>query len=219
MPIFLIIDVALPLGIVAIANEDNIIEVAYNNEQLQHAKWLHVTIEKLLLNNNLKPKDINVVAVTNGPGSYTGIRIGLAAAKGFCFALNIPLILINNLEAIARGNKKLGKKYYFPMIDARRNEVFNTSFDMHFSLLEPNSSTIIEKNTYAEITNLEDVLFCGTASQKCQVITGIDAKYFVYNDYNINILHNICILNYKNKNFPPLNTAIANYAKNFFLIK
>jgi len=99
-----------------------------------HAEKLHVFIEELLLELHLHYKDLNAIAVSQGPGSYTGLRIGISAAKGLCYALNIPLIAIDTLEILAR-QLQVSEGYIVPMIDARRMEVYSAIFDAQFQKL------------------------------------------------------------------------------------
>src|SRR6185503_154982 len=108
-----------------------LLEMVENKNQKDHAAWIHIAIERLIKKTSSGLKDLNAIAVSNGPGSYTGLRVGLATAKGLCFALNIPLITLSTLEVmtIAAFNSNWSVAYFCPMIDARRMEVFTALYD------------------------------------------------------------------------------------------
>lgn len=125
-------------------------EIAEQN--FSHAEKLHVLIEELLQENNCNYKDLNAIAVSQGPGSYTGLRIGVSSAKGFCYALNIPLIAIDTLELLAR-KVNVAKGFIIPMIDARRMEVYSAIFNEGYVKIRNVEAEIIDKNSYLEIEN------------------------------------------------------------------
>ena len=101
MSLILNIDTALDTASVCLTEDDNVLLLSSSENQKDHASWLHTEIAELLQKNGRNIKDLSAVAVSVGPGSYTGLRVGLAAAKGFCYALHIPLITINSLTIIA----------------------------------------------------------------------------------------------------------------------
>ena len=118
---------------VSLANEGKTIackEIAEQN--FSHAEKLHVFIEELLQENNLTYKDLKAIAVSQGPGSYTGLRIGVSSAKGLCYALNIPLIAIDTLESLAR-KITISDGIIISMIDARRMEVYSAIFNVDYA--------------------------------------------------------------------------------------
>jgi tRNA threonylcarbamoyladenosine biosynthesis protein TsaB len=166
MSLFLLLDTALPKGIVCLAEETGIIDVCYNEEQTKHATWLHVAIERLLEKNKVPIKAIDVVSVTNGPGSYTGLRIGLSAAKGLCYALKKPLITINTLEIIATANYDENAELIIPMIDARREEVYTSSYDHQLNCIKPTHGLILQPKSFEEGLKTQRHIFCGTAAIK-----------------------------------------------------
>jgi len=115
-----------------------------------HAEKLHVFIDEALKELNLRFSDLEAVAVSQGPGSYTGLRIGVSAAKGLCYALNIPLIAVDTLEVLA-SQISIKEGIIVPMIDARRMEVFSAFFDAKFSKTRETEAEIIDENSYSEI--------------------------------------------------------------------
>ena len=98
MSLILNIDTALDSASICLTKDEEMVQLAFNENQKDHAAWIHTAIAELLKKNNYTIKQLEAVAVSIGPGSYTGLRVGLAAAKGLCFALNIPLITVSTLE-------------------------------------------------------------------------------------------------------------------------
>lgn len=135
----------------------------------RHASFLHVAIEEILADTRIQPNDLSAVGVTGGPGSYTGIRIGLASAKGLCFALNIPLIVLNTLEVMALSLIEIVKDehaFYCPMIDARRMEIFSAVYSYDLKEVIPPSAIVLSENTFHDLTAAQPVFFSGSGVQK-----------------------------------------------------
>lgn len=132
-----------------------------------HAEKLHVFIEEILRKTDTTVQDLKAIAVSKGPGSYTGLRIGVSTAKGLCYALGIPLISVDTLQVLA--NKvSIEKGLIIPMIDARRMEVYSAVFDnRHNKIMEVQAEILTEKS-YAEIT--EPVYFIGDCQEKCKTV-------------------------------------------------
>lgn len=125
-------------------------------------------------------KDLKAVAVSEGPGSYTGLRIGVSAAKGLCFSLDIPLIAVSTLEAMAIGVNKynLGQAILCPMLDARRMEVYCLLADHEMNIIEETQPVIIDETSFENILEENDILFFGNGSAKCkEVIKSPNAKF------------------------------------------
>lgn len=115
-----------------------------------HAEKLHVFIEEALLELKITVSDLDAIAVSQGPGSYTGLRIGVSAAKGLSYALNIPLIAIDTLESLAM-QIEVSEGIIIPMIDARRMEVFSSIFDSSHIKIRATEAQIIDENSFSEI--------------------------------------------------------------------
>jgi len=142
-----------------------------------HAEKLHIFIEEILQEAQLQFKDLSAIAVSQGPGSYTGLRIGVSAAKGLCYSLNIPLLAIDTLEALAR-KLVVQNGVIIPMIDARRMECYTAVFDVHYQKVRTVQSEIIDENSFGE---LEDIIhFVGDGATKCKAVLSTDK--FVYHD-------------------------------------
>ncbi len=142
-----------------------------------HAEKLHVFIEAILKENNVGYGDLSAIAVSQGPGSYTGLRIGVSSAKGLCYALNIPLIAIDTMETLA---KKLNVEngQIIPMLDARRMECFTAVFNSKHEKIREIKAEIIDENSFSDIS--ETIHFIGDGASKCkEVLTG---SQFVFHD-------------------------------------
>jgi tRNA threonylcarbamoyladenosine biosynthesis protein TsaB len=166
MGIILNIDTAVDVASVCISKDGEMLELAVNHNQKDHAAWIHVAIEKLLSNLKLKINRINGIAVTIGPGSYTGLRVGLSTAKGICFAQQIPLISLNTLEVMAYSLKEEEADFFCPMIDARRMEVFTAAYNRQLDELIKPCAMIIDGNNFNSLLSAGKVLFSGNGSEK-----------------------------------------------------
>ncbi|MES2812403.1 MAG: tRNA (adenosine(37)-N6)-threonylcarbamoyltransferase complex dimerization subunit type 1 TsaB [Bacteroidota bacterium] len=142
-----------------------------------HAEKLHVFIEEILQEAQLQFKDLSAIAVSQGPGSYTGLRIGVSAAKGLCYSLNIPLLAIDTLETLAR-KLTIEKGIIIPMIDARRMECYTAIFDQNFQKTRTIQSEIIDENSFTEVEGI--IHFIGDGAAKCKTVLSTDK--FVYHD-------------------------------------
>lgn len=169
-------------AIVNICNGANVLGTAINKDPKQHAAFLHEAIDDLLKNNNIEINQLSAVGVTNGPGSYTGIRVGLATAKGLCFALKIPMITFNTLQVMAlTAIEKIQNKnaWYCPMIDARRMEVFTAVYD--FALEEKLIPQAMELNisSFETIINNKAIYFFGNGSMKMKELQDLSNFIFI----------------------------------------
>lgn len=146
-------------------------------EGYSHAERLHVFIEEIIKEAGIQLKDLAAVAVSQGPGSYTGLRIGVSAAKGLCYALNIPLIAVDTLQTLAT-RVKVKEGLIIPMIDARRMEVYSAVFNSNFEKKREVSAEIITENSFEDIT--ENVYFIGDCSEKCKTV--LTKENFIFLD-------------------------------------
>ena len=153
---------------VAIANNGTTLKcIEIAEEGYSHAEKLHVFIEQILVETQLTFQDLSAIAVSQGPGSYTGLRIGISAAKGLCFALDIPLIAIETLAVLA-SQAKVQEGVIIPMIDARRMEVYSAIFNAKLEKIRAVQAEIIAENSFSDIT--EPCYFVGDCATKCQSV-------------------------------------------------
>jgi len=149
----------------------------YAGEGYAHAEKLHVFIEEVLQEAGVTIKDVAAVAVSMGPGSYTGLRIGVSSAKGLCYALNIPLIAIDTMELLARKiNVQSG--IIIPMIDARRMEVYTAVFDSNYAKVRDTQAEIITEESYTDID--VTIHLTGDGAAKCKEL--LPGDKFIYHD-------------------------------------
>ncbi|CAI8402929.1 MAG: tRNA threonylcarbamoyladenosine biosynthesis protein TsaB [Flavobacterium sp. SCGC AAA160-P02] len=163
---------------VSIAKSGELISLKeLNNGSYSHAEMLHPLIKEALSESELSMGQINAIAVGKGPGSYTGLRIGVSSAKGICFANDIPLISINSLEVLAH-SISIDTGLIIPMIDARRMEVYSTIFDNSYNMIRETKSEIIDENSFSEQMNDHKIYIVGDAATKCrETITNSNAIF------------------------------------------
>ncbi len=153
---------------VALAKEGKIILCKEISEEgYSHAERLHVFIEECIDEAGISFQDLVAIAVSQGPGSYTGLRIGVSAAKGLCFALEIPLIAVDTLQSLA-SQAKISNGLIVPMLDARRMEVYSAVFDSKFEKQREILAEIITENSFEEYS--ETLYFVGDCTEKCKVV-------------------------------------------------
>jgi len=180
MSAILSIDTSTATGSVAVHANGQLLVYHENHLERSHSENLAVEIDHIFKQTEIEIRDIDAVAISKGPGSYTGLRIGVALAKGICYASGAKLISINTLESMAQSVRYHGHQdtWYCPMIDARRMEVYCQVFD-HDGL--PHSeieARIIDQNAFKEILQAHRVLFFGNGSRKCrEIITHPNARF------------------------------------------
>ena len=168
MPFILNIETATKNCSVSIAkNGETMVCKEVAEEGYSHAEKLHVFIEEVIAEAGITVQDLVAIAVSQGPGSYTGLRIGVSAAKGLCYALNIPLIAIDTLQTLAsQANVSEGK--IIPMIDARRMEVYSEIFTADLKIERPIEAEIITEDSFKDYT--ETLYFVGDCAEKCKPV-------------------------------------------------
>ena len=155
-----------------------IAEKEHISDGYTHAEQLTLFIQDVINSANITLKKVEAVALSMGPGSYTGLRIGTSTAKGLCYALDIPLIAISTLKSMAFSMAENEKSaIYCPMIDARRMEVFSALYDVDNKQVRGVQADIVDENTYAEFLSNE-IIFFGDGSLKCkEIINHKNAKF------------------------------------------
>ncbi len=169
----LCIETATEVCSVAVSIDGKLSAVVETVDPNSHSEKLTIFIEKVIADAKISLKQLDAVAVSMGPGSYTGLRIGVATAKGFCYGLNIPLIAIPTLQAISWGAKQFADtdtQFIVPMIDARRMEVFFAQYTMDLESVEETKPLIIDDEYKAKLDPSTHYLFCGNGANKCEQI-------------------------------------------------
>jgi tRNA threonylcarbamoyladenosine biosynthesis protein TsaB len=176
---------------VALSNGNMLVNSLENDEKKGHAAVLTGLIDELLKISGIEIKDLSACAVSKGPGSYTGLRIGVSTAKGICFAQDIPLIAVNTLESIAkgileteRGNMEyLGfsdSDYVCILTDARRMEVYTALFNSKGEVISETSAEILDENMHASVLKENRVFFAGSGADKASTIIKNPNAVFLY---------------------------------------
>ena len=156
---------------VALGREGELLSLKEDNSSsYSHAERLHLFIEAILRENGLSAEDLDAIAVSKGPGSYTGLRIGVSAAKGLCFSLDRPLISIATLESLANQVKEGESDFIIPMLDARRMEVYTAAFTGAKKPLFETRSQILDETSFEEILKKGSITFIGSGVTKFKEI-------------------------------------------------
>lgn len=177
MALILNIDTAVDAASVCLAEDGKILSLEKNvrkdslgERQKDHATWLHLAIKEIFEKNNSQLKAADAIAVTGGPGSYTGLRIGMATAKGICYALSKPLITLNTLQVMANAVKEEKADLLCPMIDARRMEVFAAIYSKDLQIIKESAAIEITEKSFDEDLATSSICFFGNGSIKFQLI-------------------------------------------------
>lgn len=175
MTLILSIETATEVCSVALQENDKCLASKHLYTAQSHSLMLTTLIDDILKITQKTYQDLSAIAVSKGPGSYTGLRIGTATAKGLCYALNIPLLAINSLEAMTwqciSQVGSLAEEYFFcPMIDARRMEVYCLIADNSLQVIENTQAKIIENTSFSELLSQKKVLFFGNGAKKCKEV-------------------------------------------------
>ncbi|TVR39947.1 MAG: tRNA (adenosine(37)-N6)-threonylcarbamoyltransferase complex dimerization subunit type 1 TsaB [Cryomorphaceae bacterium] len=169
MALILCIDTATHVCSVALTeNGSSRASRCIQSKGYSHAENLHLMIDEVMREANVQAEELVAVAVSMGPGSYTGLRIGMAAAKGLCYALNLPLIGVSTLELVQSHPHvtESGPAFVVPMIDARRNEVYAAVYDMQGDCVLEEQPVILDEHPFERFLNLGTTVFAGDGSDK-----------------------------------------------------
>ncbi len=221
MAYILNIHTATETAIVSLANGPEVLGTFTNEETKQHATFLHLAIDNLLKDQHINMKNLAAVGVSSGPGSYTGIRIGLAAVKGFCFALNIPMITYNSLELMALSAidfAKDEKGLYCPMIDARRMEVYTAAYAFNGEELAAPSAMILAENSFASMLHGGKVYFSGSGTDKFEKIIKDPNAKFLPGEISPASIAKLSSERFEKKHFADIAYLSPIYIKEFYTI-
>ncbi|OBX23831.1 MULTISPECIES: tRNA (adenosine(37)-N6)-threonylcarbamoyltransferase complex dimerization subunit type 1 TsaB [Bizionia] len=190
----------------------------YNNG-FSHAERLHIFIDDILKENNIDKSEIDAVAISKGPGSYTGLRIGVSAAKGLCFALNIPLISVSTLEAMAH-QVKISEGVIIPMLDARRMEVYAAVYNANYQPIRGIEAEVLDETSYAEFLDKSQVYFIGNGVEKTKTLIAHKNAVFVENKLpSANEMGVLAFNKYKKSDTEDVAYFEPYYLKDFVAIK
>ena len=172
MSYILHIDTATENAYVTLAENGIPLQTVFNSTQQDHAAFLQPAIKEMMGKLSISLNELDAIAVNEGPGSYTGLRVGLASAKGLCYALGKPLITISGLYLMAKALKPgITDQFICPMIDARRMEVFTSVFNNEMQEIIPATAIVLTQDTFKEIIKNKPVIICGNGAKKFMQIT------------------------------------------------
>ena len=178
MALILCIETGTDICSVGISRDGELISLRESNEGRDHAKRVAVFVDELLRENDIRPCDLDAIAVGKGPGSYTGLRIGVSFAKGLCYGLNKPLIAVgslNALTAVAREDYEAGivdvenwdSATLCPMVDARRMEVYTRLYTVAGEPLSDVMAEVVDETTFADVRRDKQLVIFGNGAAKC----------------------------------------------------
>ena len=222
MALLLNIDTATEYASVCLTNNGVNIGFSANADQKNHGAFLQPAIQQLFKSAGLLLQNLDAISVANGPGSYTGLRVGLASAKGLSFALNKPLITINTLQVMAIAaiqsiNQPFNAATYFcPLIDARRLEVFTALYDENLNAILAPSAMIVDGNSFANELQKYQIIFSGSGNQKLQNILHHPNAIFSSVQHNATHLSILAQLSFVKNEFANLAYSEPLYLKEFY---
>lgn len=224
MALLLHIDTATEQASVCLSREESILGLISSSEQKNHAGFVQPAIQELMRSGNSSLPELDAVSVTAGPGSYTGLRVGLATAKGICYALQKPLILVNTLEVMARAMRSeleaettpAVNTWLCPMIDARRMEVFTAWYDLSLAEIQPPHALILEPGSFAAMLEKQPVRFGGSGHTKLKAMLNSPNASFSRSQHTAADLAVLALKYYRIERFANLAYSEPLYVKEFF---
>ncbi|MBA2613711.1 MAG: tRNA (adenosine(37)-N6)-threonylcarbamoyltransferase complex dimerization subunit type 1 TsaB [Bacteroidetes bacterium] len=222
MAFILNIETSTTVCSVSISQNGELLSCKEINNGYTHAENLHVFIKEVLHEVSLDISKLNAVAISKGPGSYTGLRIGVSAAKGLAYGLNIPLIALDTLQVMTNSAlvKEAKGEAYCPMIDARRMEVYTAVYDNTLKQLKKTEALIVDENSIKHFSSFNKICFFGDGMQKCQEVLG-QLKNAEFIDNIFPSAKNMCDLSYKKykeEKFEDVAYLEPFYLKDFLII-
>lgn len=197
MAIILNIETSTDICSVCIASETEVLAVRETPRSYSHSEVIAVFVDECLKEAGITAKDLDAVSISRGPGSYTALRIGAATAKGICYGVDIPLISIGTLEALAGSVMHLcgDNDIIIPMIDARRKEVYHAIYDNGFGTIHEVEPIILNETTFSSLAEYDNIHLCGDGVAKSKDILTISNGQ--YHDIECSSLSMIALSNEK----------------------
>lgn len=224
MSLILNIDTATEHASVCLAKNGSSLLLVESDDQKHHGAFLQPTIQQIMLETGFSLTDLDAIAVTEGPGSYTGLRVGLASAKGICYALQKPLITINTLKVMAQAlinntPKTDSTTLFCPLIDARRMEVFSAIYSDQLETIEAPNAKILDENSFADYLAQSRIVFSGSGSLKFKLICNHPNSFFSTVQHSASELCLLSQIAFDNQHFADLAYSEPFYLKPFFMHK
>ncbi|WP_291908152.1 tRNA (adenosine(37)-N6)-threonylcarbamoyltransferase complex dimerization subunit type 1 TsaB [Chitinophaga sp. CB10] len=223
MALIINIDTATARGSVSLARDGKVIQTLASEEQRDHAATMVLFIEQLLKEQGINPATLDAIAVSAGPGSYTGLRVGVATAKGLCYAWEKPLIAVSTLQMMAQGmllQQPEENVLYCPMLDARRMEVFTAVYNHRLEEVLQPQAMILEEHSFKELLAQHKIVFFGDGSPKWrQLLPAAGNAAFAEYTMNAGDMAPLSEAAYTSKSFADLAYFSPFYLKPFFFPK
>ena len=216
MTLVLNIDTAVNAASVCLAKDGKVLSLAKNEDQKDHASWLHVAIKEIFSANSLDITTVDAIGVMAGPGSYTGLRIGMATAKGICYALNKPLITLNTLLVMAYAAKEVKTDLLCPMIDARRMEVFTALYTKELVIVKEPAAITLNENSFVDELVTKTICFFGNGADKFSKLINNNRAVFSKVGFDASSMVQLTEKKFQQKQFADLAYAEPVYLKEFY---
>ena len=201
---------------VCLADGPRVMALKSSADPKESAGWIHTAIRDLLTENDHSLKNLDAIAVAGGPGSYTGLRVGMATAKGLCYAAGLPLIAVNTLQMMAAAAGSEPCSLLCPMIDARRMEVFTAVYNRELVEVLPFQPLVLEAGSFKQLLDREQVLFFGNGSPKFREICPHPNAVFKDIAVHAGHLAPLATATFERQEFADLAYAEPFYGKAFF---
>jgi len=224
MSFLLHIDTSTDHASVALSESNALLGCKTCNNQKDHASFLQPAIQELISESGKTIRMLSAVSVTIGPGSYTGLRVGLASAKGICYGLQIPLITISTTEMMASAAKTvlasrstdLQRTVFCPMIDARRMEVFTAVYDANLNCLLDPRALVLDASAASMFPDDRPVLFFGSGAEKWKTICSLTHALFEEIQFDASSLIPLAAQKYEHAQFASVEQSVPFYGKEFY---
>ncbi|MEM7369267.1 MAG: tRNA (adenosine(37)-N6)-threonylcarbamoyltransferase complex dimerization subunit type 1 TsaB [Bacteroidota bacterium] len=220
----LAIDTATPVGSVALFDGSRLVGLMETHVDRSHAKLISPMIQSLMDRQGVAAEDLKAVAVAKGPGSYTGLRVGVSTAKGLCLALDIPLLSIGSLDLLAWKVQELAHQFdawICPMLDARRMEVYCAYFDANIQQVLETRAVVVDEHSFQDILSERQVIFLGNGVRKCAPLIQDHPNSILLLDQlsSASVLGKILFQKYESQDFEDLIRFEPFYLKDFVATK
>jgi len=223
LPTFLIIDTSLEEAIVALSKDGKLIGELTNKETHSHASFIQVAIATILEGHQMAMMELDAIVVTLGPGSYTGLRVGLATAKGIAYTLQKPLIGLSTLSALAKAAIQLAPNpiappfQIFAMIDARRMEVFGSIYDASYNPIVPEQAMVLDQSKWDGLIGQPTVCI-GNGHVKTKDFTSTHHITYLDGSYTSQVLLDLAMVKWTSGQFEDLAYVGPNYLKEVYIL-
>lgn len=221
MALILHIDTALQRAFVGLSRDGELMAELTNEKQNDHAAFVQPAIQTILSETGIQLDQLDAVGVVAGPGSYTGLRVGMSSAKGLCYALGLPLLRVSTLKVMAAAavSSFPGFAGYCPMIDARRDEVYTAIYAEDLQEMKPAQALILTPDSFMPELVSQRLLFTGNGAEKWKNIMRAGSNaFFEQENYNGHHLARLLLKSFKNKEFCDIAYSEPFYLKDFHLI-